>query len=57
MNIDEVGWKVQGDNGLGDTVMVNNVHRTRMVLILTVPPSEKVPDKNLLEQAKKWFKK
>ena len=56
--IDEAGWKTKGggDNDSVGTTNISNVKRTRIGLMLTVPPSVE-PDKQLCRVAQQWFKK
>ena len=54
--MDEAGWTGGGDNDSVGTVKVDNIVRTRIGLMLTIPPS-KEPDKKLCSIAQQWFKK
>ena len=55
---DEAGWQhVGGDDDSVATIKVTNIHRTRIGLSVTVPPSTKEPDKKLCLQLQKWFDK
>ena len=56
--IDEAGWQTKGggDNDSVGTTNISNVRRTRIGLMLTVPPSGE-PDKQLSRVAQQWFKK
>ena len=51
-NVDKAGWSTVGDGESVATEIINNVKRTRIGLILLIPPS-KDPDKQLCTIAQK----
>ena len=46
-----------GDDNSVATDIVSNIVRIKIGIMLTPPPSTKVPDKKLCLQAQKWFEK
>ena len=52
----EEGWKVVGDDESQQTRQADNRKRTRIGIMVTVPPASE-PDKKLCLQLQKWFKK
>ena len=59
--VDEAGWQPvrggDGDNEPVQTKKTDNVHRTRIGLHFTPPPSTTEPDRKLWLQIQKWFTK
>ena len=52
------GWVYNGnDSDSVQTEHVNNVHKTRIGLMVTAPPSSTEPDKKLVLQLQHWFAK
>lgn len=51
------GWVFDDDDASVTTAHVNNVHKTRIGLMVTTPPSSTEPDKKLVLQLQKWFAK
>ena len=69
-NVDEAGWQMykggkdanagnknDEDNNSVATLRVDNIHRTRIGIHVTAPPSTQEPDKKLCLQFQKWFTK
>ena len=55
--VDEAGWIVHGDDDSVGTEKRDNIHRTRIGIILNIPPCKNEPDKKLASEAQKWFAK
>ena len=55
--VDEAGWIVHGDDDSVGTEKRDNIHRTRIGIVLNIPPCKNEPDKKLASEAQKWFAK